>query len=237
MPRLAPVTTTHLPSSRPMAAVSARASGLHQFGEALHALEGLVQSLAPEVEDQLAHAEAPVGGDVVEDLARFTAERTPLTPRTRRGGVVHGRLVGNREGRWIAAFLFGQPMKLVERGAQLGRGKRHRRIGAYRMPAVAVPRDAAQGGRAMPPDPDRRVWLLDGSGQAAERAETIEAASEGRRILRPQRLEDPDVLVAHRTPAVEVRRAQRLELLPQPAHADAHRHAAPREHVDGRQRL
>ena len=37
-------------------------------GEALHPLETFVQALAPKVEDDLAHAKAGEGGDIVLDL-------------------------------------------------------------------------------------------------------------------------------------------------------------------------
>ena len=57
----------------------------------------------------------------------------------------------------------------------------------------------------------------------------------GGRILRPQGLENLDVLVAHRPTARKVRRVQGLKLLAQPAHPDANGHTAARQYIDGRQ--
>src|SRR6185436_17840489 len=105
------------------------------------------------------------------------------------------------------------------------------------MPAVAETRRPPQGGLAVAADPDRRVRLLNGLGPTVERLESIELAREGRGTLRPQRLEDADVLVSYRAPPLELRRAERLELLAHPSHADAERDASLREHVDRRERL
>src|SRR6266576_3525483 len=105
------------------------------------------------------------------------------------------------------------------------------------MPAVAEARRPPQGGLAVATDPDRRVRLLNGLRPTVERLEPIELAREGRATLCPQRLEDSDVLVRHRASPLELRRAERLELLPHPSHADAERDASLREDVDRRESL
>ncbi len=105
------------------------------------------------------------------------------------------------------------------------------------MPAVAEERRPPQGGLAVATDPNRRMRLLNGLRPTVERLEPIELAREGRGTLRPQRLEDSDVLVRHRASPLELRRAERLELLAHPSHADADGDTALREHVDGRERL
>src|ERR1051326_813864 len=105
------------------------------------------------------------------------------------------------------------------------------------MPSVAEPCDATQRGLAVPADPDRRMRLLHRMRQALDRIEPVELPGERGRRLGPQRLEDPDVLVADRAAPVEGVRAERVELILQPAHADAHGDASLRQHVDGRQRL
>src|SRR5437867_7694045 len=82
------------------------------------------------------------------------------------------------------------------------------------MPAVAVPGGAAQRGTAVATDPDRRMWLLHRLRQALDALEAVELAAERRRTLRPQRLEDAQVLVADGAAAVEVGGAEGGELLP-----------------------
>jgi len=81
------------------------------------------------------------------------------------------------------------------------------------MPAVAVPRYTPEGRAAVAADPDRWMRLLYGLRQAPEALEAIELAAEGRRILRPQRLEDTEVFVADGAAAIEVGGAERGELL------------------------
>src|SRR5206468_11522308 len=48
--------------------------------EALHPLEALGEALAPEVEDDLAHAQPRVGRDVVRDLCSTPRERPAPPP-------------------------------------------------------------------------------------------------------------------------------------------------------------
>src|SRR5690349_12911479 len=105
------------------------------------------------------------------------------------------------------------------------------------MPAITVARDPAERRRAVAADPDRRMRPLHRLGQAAQRLEAVEVTAEAGGVLRPQRLEDLQVLVADRAATIEVRRAERLELLAQPAHADTDRQTAAREHVERRQHL
>src|SRR5499433_3962225 len=105
------------------------------------------------------------------------------------------------------------------------------------MPAVSQTRRSPQGDLAVSAYPDRWMRLLHRGGQALQSVEAVEASREGSRALRPERLHDADVLVADRAAAIEVGRAQGLELLAQPAHADAHGDASLREHVDGGEHL
>ena len=89
----------------------------------------------------------------------------------------------------------------------------------------------------MAADPDGRMRLLQRLGQAAQRVELVELARVAGGGLGPQRLEDAHVLVGDGAPPLEGRRAHRLELLPQPAHAHAHGDTPAREDVDGGEHL
>src|SRR5713226_2936200 len=99
------------------------------------------------------------------------------------------------------------------------------------MPAVAEPRHPAERELAVAAHPDRRMRLLHRMGQAAHGLEAVELAAERGGVLGPQGLEDAQVLVTHRAAPVEGLSAERIELLTQPAHPDADRDAALREHV------
>src|SRR6266511_5551244 len=221
--------TTGLPASR----------GADDGGKALHPLQALRQALAAEVEDDLAHPEPSKGGDVVLDLSGRAGERPPLArpPVQRLAWIIDRRLVGDGEARGIATFRFGEPPKPGERARQLGWAKGHRGIRAHGMPPIAEARHATQRGLAVTAHPDRRMRLLHRRGQALYRLEPIEFARERGRAFGPERLHDAYVLVAHAAPAIEVGRAEGLELLAEPAHPPPHRDAPVRQHVDGREHL
>src|SRR5262245_35322352 len=98
------------------------------------------------------------------------------------------------------------------------------------MPAAAEPDGAPQRRPAVTTGPRGRVRLLHGVRKAPEVLEAMELASERRGRFSPQRLEDAEVLVADGPAPIEVRRAQCLELLAEPSHADANSHTPFREH-------
>ena len=92
--------------------------------------------------------------------------------------------------------------------------------GCQPSPCRAVRRSAA---RRMAADPDRRMRLLQREGFAADVGIAVELAVEAGGRLRPELLEDRDPFVGHRAAPLEVGAVQRLELLLQPADADAQR--------------
>src|SRR5205085_6055192 len=87
--------------------------------------------------------------------------------RRQDAGIIKWRLVGDRQCREIAPLGLGQPLQGVEMRAHLLRRQRRGGDGAYRVPAVAMPRCAPQRGPGMPADPDWRVRLLQREGVAA----------------------------------------------------------------------
>ena len=187
------------------------------------------KTVAPEVEDQLAHAEARVGGDVVRDLGMAARERAPLRSRRveRLGDVIHRRLVGDGECAGIAPLLLGEPEELVPRRAQLGGPERHGGIGAHRMPPVTVPRHPAERGGAVAPNPE--AGAASAPARADRWTEAVELAQNERATAsRGIRCAGPSLTAP---PPVEIRR-------PEPGNPRAssplpRRGDAPWKHVDG----
>src|SRR5262249_10649496 len=123
------------------------------------------------------------------------------------------------------------------RGAELGQPLAELGDAARRgVPAVAQRDDPTERGRARATDPDRWMRLLHGPRREAEIAETNGVALEARCVRRPQLLEHAQRLVAPATASVEGR-AEDLELLLPPAHADAADEASVRQGVDAREHL
>src|SRR5215471_8998057 len=182
-------------------------------GEPLQALDALRDRPAAEVEDQLVHADRREGSDVGGDLFRRAGKGPARSVRRWNAGVVERCLVGDRQRREIASLGLGQPLQRVEMLAHLWRRQRRGGDGADRMPAVAMPGGAPQGGPRMAPDPDRRMRLLHREGLAADIGVAVEAAIEAGGRLRPQLLEDRNPLIGHRTPRSEGGAVQRFELL------------------------
>jgi hypothetical protein len=179
---------------------------------------------------------AQIGGD----LARAAGEQPPLAiarlGRHLRPEALHAQGQGDAGG--VAPGLGHQLAQLRDAGA-VARQALHREggVGADRVPAIAQPRGAAQRRAALAADPDRRVRLLHRLRLEADIAEADMLAREFGCRLRPERLAGHDVFVGHPTAGGEIRQLQRLELLLQPAGADAEGQAPFRQHIDGRDHL
>src|SRR5262249_56441769 len=173
---------------------------LHHRREPFHALQALLRLLAPEVEDQLAHAEARVGADVVDHLIRRAGEGPPQAARGL-AGIVQRRLVGDRQSERVAALGLREPAQLVEQGLEFRRRQHGRRVGADGMPAVAVTGGAAERGAAVTTDPDRRGGALRPRRRATETPPTGENAPAPRRGLRPPPPLELQIIFAPPTPA------------------------------------
>ena len=133
----------------------------------------------------------------------------------------------------IAAVLLRHLMEFLDAGLEArDRVEPMVRVVADREPDVAVAYRAAQRGRALAADPDRRVRLLHGLGQEGDLGEAHVAALETRVLLGPQDLERLQVLVGDAAALLERRRADRLELLLHPAGARAQHQAPVGKHVD-----
>src|SRR5262249_56412334 len=65
----------------PPRAASTAPRGLDRRRESFHSLQALAEILAPEIEDQLAHAEGAIRPDVLRDLIGRARERAPLPAR------------------------------------------------------------------------------------------------------------------------------------------------------------
>src|SRR6266511_1657669 len=113
------------------------------------------------------------------------------------------------------------------------RSQRHSRIGADRMPAIAIFRRAPEGGAAMAANPDRWMRFLHRLRQAAHALELIELARKVGWILCPQRLEDLQIFIAERAAPLKGWGMQRLKLFAQPADADTVRQPRPHREIDG----
>ena len=100
------------------------------------------------------------------------------------------------------------------------------------MPAVAVPRGAAQGRGGVAANPDRRMRLLHGKGFSANVGIAVIFACEAGGRLGPELFENANPFIGHGAALVEVGAVQRLELLFQPADAHAQRDASAGQHIE-----
>src|SRR5690606_33199980 len=90
----------------------------------------------------------------------------------------------------IAAVLLRQLAQTLHAGLEARRGvEGMARVVADREPGVAVAHGAAQRGRALAADPDRRMRFLHGLGQKADVGEAHVLARKARIVLGPQDLE------------------------------------------------
>src|SRR5947199_328000 len=113
IPEPAPDTSATLPSNR----MSRSSRSANRLREPLHPLERVVEALAAEIEDQLAHARLLVSANVVGDLLRRARERPALAPGERRDRrVVDRRLERDGQRRRVAPCRLRQPEELVQRG-------------------------------------------------------------------------------------------------------------------------
>src|SRR6266852_4696541 len=96
------------------------------------------------------------------------ADRTSSAPaplavaRLRRHALAMlGDSVGQADALGVAAGVAGELAQAGDAGVEAGQAvERMRRVGADRIPRVAEPDGAAQGGSALAAHPDRRVGLL-----------------------------------------------------------------------------
>src|SRR5213593_3082248 len=101
--------------SRPPCSVThchaSHANGLADHrAETFHPLQTLGETLATEIEDELADAQTRVGRDVLHDLRGAPRKRStrPARPEVRLAHVVDRRLVGDGQRLWITPFSLGE---------------------------------------------------------------------------------------------------------------------------------
>jgi hypothetical protein len=205
--------------------------------QALHFTQHLVGAVAGEAEVDIAHAHVAQGAQVAGDVGRLAREQAALAV-ARRSRQLVAELAGAQHQPDLATgrrrHLL-QPLALdlvaLEAVHRVGG------VGADRVPRVAERRGAAHGGRALAAHPDRRMRLLHGLRTKGDVVEPAVGAVELRPLLAPQFLPGGDILVGHPAAFLEGRRVDRLELLLEPARADADGEAAVRQVIDGRQHL
>src|SRR2546426_7250422 len=173
-----------------------------------------------ELDEGVAHAQALVLAELIDDGLLALGEKL----------VAQAEADRDLERLPRAAVRVGRLAEPGEAVPKLGHASRRC------VPAVAEGEDPPKRGRARAPDPDRGMGLLDGLRREAEVTEPEELALEARRVRRPQLLEDAQGLVGLATPGMEGR-AQDLELLLPPPHAEPTDETALRQRVDARQHL
>src|SRR5262249_3346237 len=135
----------------------------------LHTLEALAQAVAAEIEDEFTNPEAGIGGNVLDHLFGGARERSALQATLALGGqrhIIRRVFVGDRRRCGVAARGLCQALGVPQRAPQPRRPQWPGRIGAPRMPTIAIPRGPPQGGATMATDPDRGMWLLHRMWQA-----------------------------------------------------------------------
>src|SRR2546425_1234735 len=220
MSRLLPLAAaSSLASGRPQVAspFSGRGDGrANGPGDQPEKLQHPPEIRPAELDEGVAHAQALVLAELIDDGLLALGEKLVAQAEAHR----------DLERLPRAAVRVGRLAEPGEAVPKLGHASRRR------VPAVAEGDDPPKRGRARAPDPDRGMGLLDGLRREAEVTEPEELALEARRVRRPQLLEDAQGLVGLATPGME-RRAQDLELLLPPPHAEPTDETALRQRVEG----
>src|SRR5882762_1360254 len=151
----------------------------HHLGrEALQALDAARDALAPEVEDQLVHADGGERTDVAGDVMGVAGEAAASPVAIRNAGVVQRRLVGDGEACEITPLRLRHPLQRLQMRLHFLRRERRGSDGADRVPAIAVPRGAAQRGAGVAADPYGGMRLLQREGFGANVGIVVELAGE-----------------------------------------------------------
>src|SRR5712691_11115081 len=198
--------------------------------EALHNALHLGDICGHDVEYHVANPTISVASDVVLDRCRTASEGLA------RGATVIGEGNGSTEGNGnvlrITAGLAGLITQAGDGLTHLGGREAGRCTQANGMPAVSQTRRAANGGRRVPTDPDRRVRLAGWFGREANVRKAHVLASKAWLCARPQGTKHPDILVADLTTLVKRVETERVKFLFHPAHANPKDDAATGEHIE-----
>ena len=139
--------------------------------------------------------------------------------------------------REIAPLRFRHALQRIQMRPHFLRRQRRGGDGADRVPAIAVPRGAAQRGAGVAADPYRGMRPLQREGFAADVGVAVELAGEAGGRSGPELLEDRDPFVGHRAAPVENGAVQGLEFLLQPADADPQRDPSAGQDIERRHHL